>query len=70
MCNGPVPTPPTFFDAQGTLTGHYQLGTDYLIENTASESYISYADFALAIVEELTNQQFIQKRFTTVGDRL
>lgn len=63
-------TPPTFFDAQGTFTGHYQLGTDYLLENTARESYISYADFALAIVEELTNQQFIQKRFTAVGYRL
>lgn len=62
-------TPPTFFDVRGPFTGRYQLGTDYLIENVDGESYISYADFALAVVEELTNKQFIQKRFTAVGER-
>lgn len=63
-------TPPTFFDAQGKFTGHYILGTDYLLENKTGESYISYADFALAIIEELTNRRFIQKRFTAVSEHL
>lgn len=63
-------TPPNFFDAHGTFTGHYQLGTDYLLEHAAGESYISYDDFVLAIIEELKKQQFIQQRFTAIGDRI
>ena len=34
-----------------------------------NESYISYADLALAIIDELKNKKFIQKRFTAVGER-
>ena len=57
------------YDANGARTGKYVLGGDNLILNSKNESYISYADLALAIIDELKNKKFIQKRFTAVGNR-
>lgn len=57
------------YDANGTRTGKYVLGGYNLILNSKNESYISYADLALAIIDELKNKKFIQKRFTAVGER-
>ena len=57
------------YDANGARTGKYVLGGDNLILNSKNESYISYADLALAVIDELKNGAFVQKRFTAVGDR-
>ena len=40
-----------------------------MILNSQNESYISYADLALAVIDELKNRNFVQKRFTAVGER-
>ena len=50
------------YDANGARTGKYVLGGDDLILNSKNESYISYPDLALAIIDELKNKKFIQKR--------
>ena len=57
------------YDVNGARTGKYVLGDDNLILNSKSESYISYADLALAVIDELKNGAFVQKRFTAVGQR-
>ena len=57
------------YDANGARTGKYVLGGDNLILNSKNESYISYADLAIAIIDELKNGAFVQKRFTAVGER-
>ena len=57
------------YDADGARTGKYILGGDNLILNSKNESYISYADLALAVIDELKNSAFVQKRFTAVGER-
>lgn len=57
------------YDANGARTGKYVLGNDHVILNSQNESYISYADLAIAILDELKNKKFIQKRFTAVGER-
>ena len=57
------------YDANGARTGRYVLGGDNLILNSKNESYISYADLALAVIDELKNGAFVQKRFTAVGER-
>lgn len=57
------------YDANGARTGKYVLGGDNLILNPKNESYISYADLALAVIDELKNRNFVQKRFTAVGER-
>ena len=57
------------YDDQGARTGKYVLGNDHVILNSQNESYISYADLAIAIIDELKNINFMQKRFTAVGER-
>ena len=57
------------YDANGARTVRYVLGGDNLILNSKNESYISYADLAIAIIDELKNRNFVQKRFTAVGER-
>ena len=57
------------YDDQGACTGKYVLGGDHVILNSQNESYISYADLALAVIDELKNGAFVQKRFTAVGER-
>ena len=57
------------YDANGARTGKYVLGGDHLILNSKNESYISYTDLALAVIDELKNGAFVQKRFTAVGER-
>jgi len=62
-------SPASFFDPQGPRTGRYKLGTDYVIYNSKGESYLSYADFAVAMVDEIENRRFVGKRFTAVSER-
>ena len=53
----------------GTKTRLLVIGGDNLILNSKNESYISYADLALVVIDELKNGAFVQKRFTAVGER-
>ena len=41
------------YDENGARTGKYVLGNDHVILNSQNESYISYADLAIAIIDEL-----------------
>lgn len=54
------------FDFAGAGTGKYRLGTDYVIVNDEGESYLSYRDYALAMVDEIENGNYIKKQFTAV----
>ena len=62
-------SPAADYDENGARTGKYMLGNDHVILNSQNESYVSYADLAIAIIDELKNKKFIQKRFTAVGER-
>lgn len=57
------------YDANGRRSGAYELGGDVIKVNSKGESYISYADLAIAIIDEVKNGAFINKRFTAVGER-
>lgn len=57
-------SPSAFFDPEGPRTGNYTLGTDFLLVNEQGESYVSYADFAIALVDEIANPKHENKRFT------
>ncbi len=61
-------SPAVTFDRNGARTGSYTLGTDYVIRNSTGESYISYADYAIAMVDEIEQGRFIRKRFTAVSE--
>ncbi|WP_077210746.1 NAD(P)-dependent oxidoreductase [Bacillus dakarensis] len=61
-------SPSAVFDAEGKRTGSYQSGKDHLLINSKGDSYISYADYAIAVVDEIENPQHLNERFTVVGE--
>ena len=61
-------SPAAFFNPEGKRTGSYQKGKDNLIVNSKGDSYVSYADYAVAIVDEIENAQHINERFTVVSE--
>ncbi|MDQ0970237.1 putative NADH-flavin reductase [Neobacillus niacini] len=62
-------SPSAVFDAEGKRTGSYQSGKDNLLVNSKGESYISYGDFAIAVVDEVENPKHLNERFTVVGEK-
>lgn len=54
------------FQAEGKKTGAYILGGEELTLNEKGESIISYADYAAAMVDEITKGSHIQERISVV----
>lgn len=61
-------SPSAFFNPEGKRTGTYQKGNDNFIVNKAGESYVSYADYAIAVIDEIENPEHINERFTVVSE--
>lgn len=55
------------FQPNGERTGEYILGGEELILNDKGESVISYADYAVAMVDEIISGNNIQKRISVVA---
>ncbi|MDX8046411.1 NAD(P)-dependent oxidoreductase [Gracilibacillus sp. S3-1-1] len=62
-------SPAAMFDPEGKRTGSYKTGNETVINNNAGESYISYADYAISLVDEIENPQHVNERFTVVGEK-
>ena len=60
-------SPSANFDAEGARTGKYRAGGEELLVNSAGQSEISYADYAIAMVDEIENGEHIKERFSVVG---
>lgn len=56
------------FRADGERTGKYILGGEELTLNSKGESVISYADYAIALVDEATKGNNIRKRISVVSE--
>ena len=54
------------FQVEGEKTGAYILGGEELTLNEKGESIISYADYAAAMVDEITKGSHIQERISVV----
>lgn len=54
------------FQAEGERTGEYILAGEELTLNSKGESIISYADYAIAMVDEITEGNHIQQRISVV----
>ena len=54
------------FQAEGERTGEYILGGEELTLNSKGESVISYADYAIAMVNEIVGRSHIQERISVV----
>ena len=59
-------SPACDFQADGAKTGKYLVGGEELIVNSAGESVISYADYAVAMIDEILSGNHIQKRIGVV----
>lgn len=55
------------FVADGERTGEYLLGGEEYFVNDKGVSRISYADYAIAMIDEVENANHIQKRFSVIG---
>ncbi len=59
-------SPAADFQAEGERTEKYILAGEELTLNDKGESIISYADYAIAMVDEITNGNHIQERISVV----
>lgn len=55
------------FVADGERTGEYLLGGEEYFVNEKGESRISYADYAIAMIDEIENANHIRQRFSVIG---
>lgn len=56
------------FQADGARTNRYILGGEELTLNSKGESVISYADYAIAMIDEATSGNHIQQRISVVAE--
>ncbi len=56
------------FQPDGERTGTYKLGGEELVLNSKGESVISYADYAIAMVDELVSGNHIKERISVVSE--
>ncbi len=56
------------FQADGEKSGKYILGGEELTLNSKGESIISYADYAIAMVDEIVSGNHIQERISVVRE--
>lgn len=56
------------FQPDGARTGKYILGGEELVLNSKGESVISYADYAIAMVDEIVSGNHVQKRISVVAE--
>lgn len=54
------------FHAEGERSGEYLLGGEELLLNDRGESIISYADYTIALVDEIVSGNHIQERISVV----
>lgn len=60
-------SPSAFFDPEGERMGTYTKGKDHILVNSQGQSYISYADYAIAVLDEIENPKHENERFTVVS---
>lgn len=54
--------------SNGKRTGKFIIGGEEAITNSKGESYISYEDYAIAMVDEIENAKHINERFSIVAE--
>lgn len=59
-------SPAADFQAEGERTGSYILGGEELTLSTDGVSEVSYADYAIAMVDEIESGDHVQQRISTV----
>jgi len=55
---------PSALFVPGERTGHFRLGTDTLLHDADGKSWVSYEDFAIAMLDEIEHPAHVRQRFT------
>ena len=66
-CPGRISPPRATSLRTGERTGEYLLGGEEYFVNEKGESRISYADYAIAMIDEIENANHIRQRFSVIG---
>ena len=61
-------SPAADFQAEGVRTGKYIIAGEEVKLNSKGESFISYADYAIAVVDEATKGNHIRERISVVAE--
>lgn len=61
-------SPAAFFNPEGRRTGSYQEGKDHVMGNASGKSYVSYADYVIAVLDELEQPKHLNERYTVVSE--
>ena len=61
-------SPAADFQAEGAKTGKYVLGGEEFFTNSKGESVISYADYAIAMVDEAVKGNHVKQRISVVRE--
>ncbi|ATP42081.1 hypothetical protein CSE16_19835 [Solibacillus sp. R5-41] len=62
--------PSAMFDSEGPRTGHYIKGENQMLLNSQFNSYISYADFAVAMLDEIEKNEHNNTCFTVASENV
>ncbi|MDR0921309.1 MAG: NAD(P)H-binding protein [Lactobacillales bacterium] len=62
-------SPAAFFDPDGRRTGSYELFDDEMHDNHAGKSYVSMADYAIALVDEVVNAAHVREHISVVSEK-
>ena len=62
-------SPSLQFDYEGKACGEWQIGGEEVLYNESGESYISYADYAAAVITECEEKRHINRHITICGRR-
>ncbi|SUB24620.1 NAD(P)-dependent oxidoreductase [Avibacterium avium] len=60
-------SPAAVFDPEGAKTGTYRLAGEVFTVNEKGESYVSYADYAIAMIDEALNGKHIRERISVLS---
>lgn len=60
-------SPAAEYDSEGPRTGHYAFAGDKLTTNATGQSYISYADYVDALLQEILHPTADQQRISIYG---
>ena len=61
-------SPSIEFIADGKRTGKYTAGGEQVLFTSQGKSQISYADYAIAMIDEAENAKHVKQRFTVVSE--
>ena len=61
-------SPAEDFQADGERTGKYILGGEELVLNSKGQSVISYADYAIAMVDEIESGKHVKERISVISE--